>query len=65
MNDVNIISTTISYKGYAIKISNGSVFVPQFGTTIYNHSPHWSTVKIPIEKLNHELKNFLINKELI
>lgn len=39
---MNVISTTIEYKGTPVKIENGKIFLPSFGTTIYNHSMHWS-----------------------
>ena len=62
---MKIISTTIEYKGYKIKISDGKVFLPQFGTTVFNHNPHWSYIEVPIEKLKPEFRNWLQSKGLI
>ena len=62
---MKVISTTIEYKGHKIKISNGKVFLPQFGTTIYNHNHHWSYIEVPIEKLKLELRMHLQSKNLI
>lgn len=55
----------IEYEGYRIKISDGRVFLPQFGTTIYNHCPHWSYVEVPVEKLKPELRKRLQENNLI
>lgn len=49
--NMKVVSTTIEYEGYNIQISNGKVFLPQLGTTIYNHNPHLSYVEVPIEKI--------------
>ena len=45
-NRMNVISTTIEYKGTPIKVQNGKVFARAFGTTINNHSMHWSWQEI-------------------
>ena len=43
---MNIISTTVEYKGMPVKVEDGKVFLRAFGTTIYNHSMHWSWMEI-------------------
>ncbi|MCK5013654.1 MAG: hypothetical protein KAS66_07530 [Candidatus Omnitrophica bacterium] len=62
---MKVVSTTIEYEGYQIKVSNGKVFLPQFGTTICNHNPHWSYIEVPIEKLKPELRTRLQKDGLI
>lgn len=62
---MNVISTTVEYEGYSIKISSGRVFLPQFGTTIYNHNPHRSYIEVPIDKLESKLRIKLQNDGLI
>ena len=62
---VNVISTIIEYEGYPIKISDGKVFLPQFGTTIYNHNPHWSYIEVPVEKIKPELRKYLQSEGLV
>ena len=62
---MKVISTTIEYEGCPIKVSNGKVLLPQFGTTIYNHNPHWSYIEVPIEKLKPELRTLLQSDGLI
>jgi len=56
---MDVVSITIDYEGYLIKICNGRVFLPQFGTTSYNNSPHLSYREVPIEKLKPELREYL------
>ena len=62
---MKVVSTTIEYEGYQIKVSNGKVFLPQFGTTINNHALHWSYMEVPIEKLKPELRTLLQRDGLI
>lgn len=62
---MNIIETTIEFEGYPIKIRNGKVFLPSFGTTITNHSMHWSYVEVPKDKLSDKLKKVLKQNNLI
>lgn len=59
------ISTTVMYKGYPIKVENKRVYLPSFGTTINNHSMHWSYIEVPVDKLTEELREELENKNLI
>lgn len=59
------ISTTIEYKGMPVKIENGKIFLRAFGTTIYNHSTHWSWMQVNVKDLNSELRELLKEKELI
>jgi hypothetical protein len=62
---MNIISTTVSYKGMPVKVENGKIFLRAFGTTIYNHSMHWSWMEVKVSDLNPELRNQLKEKGLI
>ncbi len=62
---MEILSTTIDYKGNPIKIEDGKVFVLQFGTTINNHSMHHSWTELPEKHFKKEFKQFLIDNKLI
>lgn len=62
---MNVISTTIDYNGVPVKIENGKVFLRGFGTTIHNHSMHWSWIEVEFDKLKPELKELLKEKNLI
>lgn len=62
---MNVISTTIEYKGSPIKIENGKIFLRAFGTTIYNHSMHWSWMEVKKEDLKDELRKLLKEKGYI
>lgn len=62
---MNIISTTIEFKGIPVKIEDGKVFLQAFGTTINNHSMHWSWIEVPIKSLKPELCELLKEKGLI
>jgi len=56
---MNIISTTIEYKGNPIKIENGKIYLRAFGTTMYNHSMHYSWVEWKLSDLKPELRELL------
>ena len=62
---MDIISTTIEYKGMPVKIERGKIFLRAFGTTIHNHSMHWSWMKMKPSDLKPELLKLLREKELI
>lgn len=62
---MKVIETTIDFEGYPIKIRNEKVFLPSFGTTITNHSMHWSYIEVPNEKLSDKLKKLLKENNLI
>jgi len=65
MEKLNIVSQTIMYKGYPVKISGGKIFMPAFGTTYDNHSMHWSHIEVPVEKLNDDFRQQLKQQKLI
>ena len=62
---MNVISTTLEYKGSPVKIENGKVFLRAFGTTINNHSMHYSWMEVKVSNLKTELKDLLKEKGLI
>ena len=62
---MNVISTTINYKGTPIKVENGKVFARAFGTTINNHSMHWNWQEIKQEAMKRDFKNHLKENNLI
>ena len=62
---MKIISTTINYNGYPIKIEGGKIYFPSFGTTIYNHSIHWSYVEVKQSDLKDDFINSLKEKGFI
>lgn len=62
---MNVISTTINYKGTPIKVENGKVFARAFGTTINNHSMHWTWQEIKQEAMKRDFKNYLKENNLI
>lgn len=63
---MNVISTTVEYKGNAVKIENGRVFVRAFGTTIYRqNTPHWTWQEVPKDKMKDDFRRFLIENKLI
>ena len=62
---MNVISTTINYKGTPIKLENGKVFARAFGTTINNHSMHWTWQEIKQEAMKRDFKNHLKENNLI
>ena len=63
---MNIISTTVEYKGTPVKIENGRVFLRSFGTTIHKQNiPHWSWTKIEEDNMKEEFKQFLKDNNLL
>ena len=62
---MNVISTTINYKGTPIKVENGKVFARAFGTTINNRSRHWTWQEIKQEAMKRDFKDYLKENELI
>ena len=62
---IDVISIIVQYKGLPVKIENGKVFLRAFGTTIYDHSMHWSWAEVKIDDLNEDLKNYLKERDLI
>lgn len=62
---MKVISTTFEYKGWPVKVESGKVYLPAFGTTISNHSMHWSWQEVKAENLKPELRNLLKQKGLI
>ena len=65
MEKMNIISTTIEYKGAPVKIIDGKIFLMSFGTTIHNRAMHWFWVEVEIDDLKSELRNLLKERGLI
>lgn len=61
----DIISITVQYKGWPIKIEGDKIFLRAFGTTIYDHSMHWNWMEVKYEDLTKELKLFLKENNLI
>lgn len=61
----DVISITIEHKGLPVKIERGKIFLRAFGTTITDHSMHWSWIEVKTEILDKELINYLKEKELI
>lgn len=62
---MDIISTTINYKGAPVKIENGKVYGYAFGTTIYNKKMHYSWCEIPLDKINPDLLKHLKENNLL
>ncbi|QQO97009.1 hypothetical protein Nekkels1_10 [Cellulophaga phage Nekkels_1] len=62
---MNLISTTINYSGTPIKIENGKVFARAFGSTINNHSMHWTWQEIPQDNMKRDFKKYLEENNLI
>ena len=62
---MNVISTTIEWGGHPVKIERGKVYLRAFGTTMYNHSMHYSWLEVPLDKLNSELRKHLKSNNLI
>ena len=60
-----ILELTIDYKGFSIKIVGGRVYAQAFGTTIYDHSMHYSWVEIKQKDMSEKFKRFLINNNLL
>jgi len=60
---MNTISTTIEYNGAVIKVENNKVYTRAFGTTIYNHSMHWSWIEIT-DKMTKSLRDYLKENNL-
>ena len=48
-----------------VKVENGKIFLRAFGTTIYNHSMHWSWMEVKASDLKPELRELLKDKGLI
>ena len=59
------ISTTVEYKGLPVKVENGKIFLRAFGSTIYNHSMHWSWMEVKASDLKDDLRNELKERGLI
>lgn len=62
---MNVISTTIEYKGWPVRIEGSKIFLRAFGTTIYNHSMHWNWIEVKIDDLTKELRDYLKENKLI
>ena len=62
---MKIISISLEYKGLPVKVENGKIFLRAFGTTIYNHSMHWSWMEVKASDLKDDLRNELKGKGLI
>lgn len=62
---MNIIRTIVEHKGCIVKVENGIVFLRAFGTTIHNHSMHWTWLQVKGSDLTTELKDLLKQKGLI
>ena len=58
------IEIVIEYKGAPVRVSDGRVFGRAFGTTIHNHSMHYSWMDIT-DNLSSELKQYLKDNNLI
>lgn len=56
---MEVLSIKINYRGFPIKIEGGKVFGRAFGTTINNHSMHWSWMELKRENWKKEFKEFL------
>jgi hypothetical protein len=56
---MNVISTTVEYKGMPVKVENGKIFLMAFGTTIDNHSMHWSWMEIKASDVKSELRELI------
>jgi hypothetical protein len=65
MKDINIISTIVEYDGMPIKIEGDKIYLRAFGTTLYDHTMHWSWIKIEQNNLKPEIKKLLKRKGLI
>ena len=63
MEKIKIIE--LEYKGNPIRVENGKVFLRAFGTTINNHSMHYSWMEVKVSDLKTELKDFLIKHQLL
>ena len=62
---MNIISTTINYKGSPIKVENGRVFARAFGTTIHRqNTPHWTWQEIEQSNMKDDFKKYLNENNL-
>jgi hypothetical protein len=61
---MNVISTTVEYKGMPVKVENGKIFLRAFGTTIYNHSMHWSWMEVKASDLKAETKTTIKRKRI-
>ena len=59
------ISTIVDYKGCPVKIENSKIFLRSFGTTIYNHSMHWTWHEVDVSVLKDELRQLLKENNLI
>jgi hypothetical protein len=64
-DSLKIIETTIEYQGCPVKIRNGKVFIYQFGTTIYNHSMHYSLIELPRDKWSDDFRLFMRKHKFI
>lgn len=62
---MEVISTTIMYKGSPVKIENGKVHALGFGTTITNRSMHYSWIEIKKEDMKEEFRQYLEQNKLI
>lgn len=62
---MEIISTTINFKGCPVKIENRKVYLRAFGTSIHNHSRHWSWMEVEVSNLKLELRDLLKTNKLI
>lgn len=61
---MNLIETTIEWRGYPIKIRGNKIIVPCFGTTYLNQKMHWSYTEISFDNLNQDLREHLVKNKL-
>lgn len=62
---MDIIETTIAWKGNPVRIAGGRVFLRAFGTTIHNHNMHHSWAEIKVSDLAKDLREYLKENKLI
>ena len=62
---MNTLSTTLEINGSILKVENGRIFARAFGSTIRNHSMHWSWIEIEKDNLKPDVKSQLKERGLI
>lgn len=65
MSSLDIISTTINWKGAIIKVENDKVYTRAFGTSINNKSMHHSWLEISSDNIADDLKKDLTDNGLL
>jgi predicted heme/steroid binding protein len=62
---MKIVEQIFEHKGILFKASDGRIYCQVFGTTIYDHSMHYSWSEVKKEIMTEEFKKMLKENKII